>query len=237
MAYSTRYGLRATVRRSLLAVKRAGCSNRMVLFYCELRKQITGPADIPDLKVERKRTDSELSPTDLREILNAWNPRQAYRNMLERFSQGASLWLIRSQNRLVGYGWSLQGTTIEPHYFPLGSQDVHLFDFYVFPQHRGRGLNPFLTMYILRSLASDGGGRAFIEAAEWNQAQLSSLEKTPFRCLGCATKWTIFQRTIVWWSRHESGEKIDTEPSAPVRRRTGKPADAVQLPMSGGRRQ
>jgi GNAT superfamily N-acetyltransferase len=130
-----------------------------------------------------------------------WNPKLAQKNMKERFRKGASLWLIKSHDRLAGYGWTLKGGTIEPHYFPVGQDDVHLFDFYVFPQYRGQGMNPLLVGEILRSLAREGAGRAFIEAAEWNQPQLSSLSKTPFRCLGWATKLTIFGRTVVRWSK------------------------------------
>ncbi len=35
--------------------------------------------------------------------------------------KGALLWLIKSEDGLAGYGWTLQGRTIEPHYFPLAS--------------------------------------------------------------------------------------------------------------------
>ena len=73
-----------------------------------------------------------------------WNPKLAHRNIKERFDKGASLWLIKFEDRLAGYGWTLQGRTIEPHYFPLGQDDVHLFDFHVFPKYRGRGLTLFL---------------------------------------------------------------------------------------------
>ncbi len=125
--------------------------------------------------------------------------------MKERFDLGASLWLIRSQDKLAGYGWTLRGRTVEPHYFSIGRDDVHLFDFHVFPQFRGQGMNPFLVIYILCSLASEGAGRAFIEAAEWNQPQLSSLAKTPFRHLGLAKKWTIFGRNVVVWGKTKSG--------------------------------
>ena len=72
------------------------------------------------------------------------------------------MWLIKSAGKLAGFGWTLQGDTIEPHYFPLAQDDVHLFDFHVFPQYRGQGLNPFLVNYILHSLASESSGRAFI---------------------------------------------------------------------------
>jgi ribosomal protein S18 acetylase RimI-like enzyme len=104
----------------------------------------------------------------------------------------------------------MQGNTIEPHYFPLTPDDVHLFDFHVFPQYRGQGMNPLLVKHILRSLTDECVGRAFIEAAEWNEAQLSSLRKTEFRYMGWARKIAIFHRTIVCWSRKKTVLQIHT---------------------------
>ena len=135
-------------------------------------------------------------------MTSVWNPKLVQQNMKERFDLGASLWLIKSEGKLAGYGWTLSGSTVEPHYFPLGQDDIHLFDFHVFPQYRGRGINPLLVAHILSSLATEGMGRAFIETAEWNQSQLSSLlRKTPFRRLGVAKKWNIFDHIIVSWAR------------------------------------
>ena len=206
-AYFKRNGLRATVRRVGLAARRALFSSRMVLFYCDLSAQSLPTADLPgSLKVERHRNQTDLSPQDLQEITSFWNPQQARRNIKERFEQRASLWLIKSEGRLAGYGWTLQGHTVEPHYFPLGQDDAHLFDFHVFPQYRGRGVNPLLVSYILRSLAAECQGRAFIEAAEWNQAQLASLGRTPFRRLGWANKYTILRRTLVYWDQNQAVE-------------------------------
>jgi len=202
--YYRRHGFRATLRRAGVAAKRALFSSRMVLYYCELTSDIPCPAGFPDSpKVKPKRAYSELSPQDLEQIVNVWNPEMAHRNIKQRFARGASLWLITLEDRLAGYGWTLRGRTIEPHYFPLGEDDVHLFDFHVFPRFRGHGLNPLLVTQILRSLAADCQGRAFIEAAEWNQAQLSSLRKTPFRRLGAARKVTVFGSTFVWWDGAE----------------------------------
>jgi ribosomal protein S18 acetylase RimI-like enzyme len=203
-AYYARHGFVAAIHRAALAARRALFSNRSVLFYCDLATQSAPRADLPSfLKAERKKSSAELSPEDLQAMTSFWNPKLAHRNIKKRFDLGASLWLIKSHDRLAGYGWTLQGGTVEPHYFPLGQDDVHLFDFHVFPQYRGRGMNPFLVTHILRSLATARAGRAFIDTLEWNQAELSSLTKTPFRRLGRARKLTILGRTIVWWSGHE----------------------------------
>jgi len=205
--YFKRNGLRATVRRAALAARRALFSGRMVLFYCDLATLSSTTADFPSLpKVERYTNQTDLSPCDLHEITSFWDPELARRRIKERFGLGASIWLIKVEDNLAGYGWTLQGRTVEPHYFRLGPDDIHLFDFHVFPQYRGRGMNPSLVSYILRSLAAESHGLAFIEAAEWNQAQLASLQKTPFRPLGRARKFTILRRTIVYWDQNQAAE-------------------------------
>jgi ribosomal protein S18 acetylase RimI-like enzyme len=203
-AYYNRNGLVATIRRAGLALKRSLFSSRMIVFYCDLGKLDMAPVKPPNsLRVECLRSYADLSQRDLREMTGFWNPKQAHRNIRERFEKGASLWLIKSEDKLAGYGWTLLGHTIAPYYFPLTSDDVHLFDFHVLTQYRGRGLNPFLVSQILRSLATAGRGRAFIEAAEWNQAQLASLEKTPFHRLGMARSSTILRHTFVSWVGNE----------------------------------
>jgi hypothetical protein len=208
-AYYSRHGFVATIRRARLAAKRALFSNRMVIFYCDLAKQASPPADIPNfLKVERLRTYPEISPQDLQEMTSFWNPKQAHRNIKERFEKGASLWLIKSGDRLAGYGWTIQGRTIAPYYFPVAQDDVQLFDFYVFPKFRGRAMHWLLTAHILQTLAAEGRARAFADTGEWNQAQLSSLKMTPFRRLGLARSFTILGHTFVSWVENEPVEKI-----------------------------
>jgi GNAT superfamily N-acetyltransferase len=215
--YFKRNGLRTTARRVGLAARRALFSSCMILFYCDLSAQSSPTEDLPSsLRIERHRNQTDLSPPDLEDITSFWNPKLACRNIKERFELGASLWLIKFEDRLAGYGWTLQGRTVEPHYFRVGQDDVHLFDFHVFPQYRGRGVNPFLVSYILCRLAAECQGRAFIEAAEWNYAQLSSLSRTPFHRLGSARKFTILRRTLVCWARDEPVEQKHEFKKAPL---------------------
>jgi hypothetical protein len=206
--YCKRHGLRATVHRLGLAARRALFSRRMVLFYCDLSTLKTSPtADLPSfLTIERHRNQTDLSPQDMQEITSFWNPKLAHRNIKERFELGAAVWLIKVEGNLAGYGWTLQGRTVEPHYFPLGEDDVQFLDFHVFPKYRGRALDWFLMTYILQTLAAEGGARAFGEAAEWNKASLSSFAMTPFRLLGWARKFTISRRTIVCWDQNQPVE-------------------------------
>jgi len=201
VTYYGRHGCRATISRAGVAATRALFANRQVVFSCELREPILASPGMPSaLNVERLRDHGEVSPREFCQIVSFWNPSLAHRNIRERFKQGASLWVIKREGQLAGFGWTIQGRTLEPHYFRLGPGDVHLFDFLVFPQYRGQGVNPLLVNSILHRLALECQGRAFIEAAEWNRAQLSSLARTPFRRLGSARKITIFGHTLVCWN-------------------------------------
>ncbi len=203
-AYYKRHGVGGTLRRINLAARRTLFSNRMVLFYCDLSTLRSPAPEMPTrLKVERHQSQSDLSPQDLQEITSFWNPDLARRNICERFGLGASLWLIRFGEKLAGYGWTLQGRTVEPHYFPLGENDVQFLDFHVFPKYRGRALDWFLMTHILHRMAAEGKARAFGEAAEWNKASLSSFGMTAFRRLGLAKKFGIFGRTMVCWEEDD----------------------------------
>jgi hypothetical protein len=206
-SYYSNHGFGATLNRAALALRRALFSGRMVVFSFDLGQVTPVPVDLPDsLKVERLESLLEVSPLDLQAMTSFWNPKQADRKIKERFAKKASLWLIKSGDNLAGYGWTLQGTTIEPYYFPLGHRDVHLFDFHVFPQYRGRGMNPLLVGTILNDLTTEAGGNAFIEAAEWNEAQLSSLRKTPFRQMGRVRSLNLFGHMFVFWAEREPVE-------------------------------
>src|SRR5208282_5208275 len=94
--YYRRHGLWATIRRTDLAARRTFFLGGMVVFYCDLAKQNTAPANLPSsLKVDRLKAYAELTREDLQQIINVWNPKLAQRKMEERFDRGASLWLIK----------------------------------------------------------------------------------------------------------------------------------------------
>jgi hypothetical protein len=203
LEYYRRHGVTATLGRAKVAGKRTLAAGRMAVFYCDLVEQKLPPTNNPgNLQVKRLGSLEELSQEDLLVIIGFWNPKLANRNIRERFEKGASLWLVKSHNQMAGYGWTLQGNTMEPYYFPLAHDDVHLFDFQVFPEFRGHGINPYLVGFILDRLTIGRACRAFIEAAEWNDAQLSSLRKTPFRRLGLVRSITLCGRTFVSWTRN-----------------------------------
>ena len=212
LRYVKLHGLGGTAKRILLDLKRRATGNRQVLFYCDIANfQAAAPGGKTQGRVERKSNENGLEAQDLHRIEDVGYPPAVRRQLSERFANGAALWLFKLEDKLAGFGWTLSGKTMEPHFFPLGRNDVHLFDFFAFPEYRGRRINPSLMRHILNNLALEGKARVFIEAAEWNTAQLHSLERMPFQQLGHARKHSLLGRTIVVWNeRRASGSSRET---------------------------
>jgi len=199
--YHSRHGFLATIRRAGLAAKRAVFASRMVVFYCDLDERSLPPVNIPSsLSVERLGKQAEVNPQDLQEIISFWNPKIAAWKIKERFAKGSTLWLIKSDDRLAGYSWTIRGRAIAAYYFPMGPDDVQLFDFYVFPKFRGRAILWFLIAHILNRLGAEGAARIYGDVVEWNQASLSFYKMTPFRRLGVARSFTLFGRKFTCWA-------------------------------------
>jgi RimJ/RimL family protein N-acetyltransferase len=204
ISYYQRHGVAATLSRAAGAIRRSLFSQGMIVFCCDLATRPVPPPDMPSsLNVRRLNTYAELSPEDLQALTSFWNPKQAHRNIKERFEKGASLWLIRSGNILAGYSWTLRGCTIAEYYFPMAQDDVQLFDFYIFPKFRGRAILWFLITVILNALREEGVSRVFGDVADWNQASLSFYKTVPFQRLGRAKTITIFGRSFVSWADKE----------------------------------
>jgi GNAT superfamily N-acetyltransferase len=199
--YARRQGFRATMSRIGLSFKRVRTGKWHVLFVCDLTT-CKSPAldELQGAVVERKNAEDELSSQDLLRITRAWNSEIARRQLSERFSKKAALWLFKLDGEVAAYGWTIIGQTVERHFIPLGKNDAHLFDYFVFPEYRGRRINPALVNYVLARLVSERRNRAFIEAAAWNTAQLSSLGRTFFHPFGRACKFSFLGKTLIVWS-------------------------------------
>jgi GNAT superfamily N-acetyltransferase len=214
--FAKRNGVPATLKRLAVGAKRVLTGESLVLFYCDLVCFHAGPPGVlTHGTIERKNSMAELALGTLDRLMISGYPPEVRRRLSERFGRGASLWLFHWEGQLAAYGWTLCGGTVEPHFFPLGANDVHLFDFFVFPEFRGRRINPSLVNHILHCLASEHRSRAFIETSQWNTAQLRSIRRMPFEQLGSAKKFQVFHRIVVHWSRESPVNGPASKPREP----------------------
>jgi len=68
----------------------------------------------------------------------------------------------------------------------LAPDEIHLFDSFTAPEHRGRGLFPAIFAVIVAIYRARGYRRAVTFIAFHNRASTRSRERTGFRCIGTA---------------------------------------------------
>ena len=199
--YLKRHGLAATLRRAGVSAKHALVDRRMAVYCFDFGKQTLRDLKVSSsFTVHRIRNEMELSQQDLEILIGHWNPKLARRSISERFAKGASLWVVRSENQLAGYCWTMTGKPIAPYYFPLAADDVQLFDVFVLPKSRGGAVAWYLIMSVLHALKADGAARVYADMGEWNRGSLALYDKlTPFRPLGIAQSFTLFGHKFITW--------------------------------------
>ena len=200
LSYYNRHGFRRLLKQTAVVLWRIVFQNRRVLYSCDLRTVSKTTLD-GDLRVERKEKFEDIDERDWNLIATALDVERAQRSCRKHFKAGASMWVIRAGESLAGYGWTLTGGSLDPHFYPLGKDDVHLFDFLILPQCRGRHINSFLVNSILSQLAAESKARAYIETWEWNRPMLRSLRRTSFQQVALARKVTLLGHTFVEWTR------------------------------------
>lgn len=199
VGYYNRHGFRRTLAQTASVVLRGILHNRKVLYCCDLRSFLPVSLEGP-FTVERKDKFEQIEDRDWDQMANAVDLERARRNCRKHFDAGAAFWVIRVEKSFAGYGWTLTGDTLDPYFYPLTKGDVHLFDFLVFPECRGRHVNSSLINFILSQLAAEGKARAYIETWEWNRSMMRSLRRTGFQQMALARKATLGGHTFVEWT-------------------------------------
>jgi ribosomal protein S18 acetylase RimI-like enzyme len=190
------HGFRSTMDRAYTALRRLTYFGRMILYSCPL--PLEQSLETGEISIEPVDA-ATISNADYEWIISVWNPELRARQVAARFEAGSELWLAKINGRPAGYGWTIQGRTLDPYFFPLQPRDAHLYDFYVDPEFRGRGINVILVMEILTQLSKRSVCVAFIECAAWNDAQIRSLSKTAFRRNAEATQIKFLGRQLIIW--------------------------------------
>lgn len=175
-----RHGLLSTVKRIFTALNRSFYLGRMILYSCPMPYKGVGQSDIANQVKFERTTKAVLSKGDYVTVLDTGSIDERSRDLANRFELGSELWLAKVSGRVAGFGWTIVGKTVLPHYFALEANEVHLFDFHVFPEFRGRGINIALIENILTTLSAQPLSCAHIECAAWNHSMIRSLSKTPF---------------------------------------------------------
>jgi ribosomal protein S18 acetylase RimI-like enzyme len=169
------------------------------MYYSELQQITTDILLLPQEYLVDSWNREDTSERNIFEVFYKYQDENIVKEkIISRFKRGAELWTIQVSKQIAGFVWSIRGTTIKPYFFPLGPNDVHLFDNEIFPPFRGKGLNSILIDSVLLELKKKGILRAFIETRNWNIAEINSLSKTKLKIFGQVVTLNIGKKVIIW---------------------------------------
>jgi len=223
-AYVRKHGVSRTIGRLLTEVRRRTVEHREVLFWFDLSAW-TPDGSVNNIQYSIDAIEDRASlPEAFRLRLGQEYPLTLVdRSLQKRFEERATLWCLRHRSEFIGYTWTIPGRTLRPYFYPLTAHDVHIFDNFIFPEYRGRRLNSVLITYILRTLKVSGFHRAYIETAEWNHAELRSLARIGFVCLGCGKRGGHQGKHVVTWWLSEKQHLEDAVGLMPAKKPPSRP--------------
>jgi GNAT superfamily N-acetyltransferase len=163
------------------------------------RREITSSGQIA---VERFDRLDQISPDQMEKLAKQKGGIELLVAELESFfTRGGVFWLIRCDGEPAGYHWSVRAGLHNFCFFPMTERDAVLMSSEIFPEFRGRGLNPAMIQHVLQELTNEGITRMYISCKIWNHANQRSIPKTSFRKIGTARVFRLFGRRLVFWSQ------------------------------------
>lgn len=200
--YYQKRGFLRTLRRIYEHPYRAIFKSKRLLIYAELNEVNDSVLTLPpNIIIECRSTYNEAVQPDMQRIINYWDKEMEMDKARERFEKGAILWIVKLNEDIAGFVWSIKGKLISPWYLPLTPHDAYILDAVTFEEYRGRRLYPLIMNYVLGKLKLEGVSRAIAEVYAWNTPSIRGLEKTYFRKFGEARRFHLLNRNITIWSQ------------------------------------
>lgn len=171
-----------------------------MVFYTDLSQSNEKPMSPPvNITVESVFNESQIPYNVMQALIKHVGKEIIIHQVRERFSSEATLWVIRSGGNLAGYVWSAGRSEFGPYYFPIGENDVFLFDGAVLEDYRGKNIYPVLLSNVLYGLKTSGKSRAYYDAHSWNEAVIRSFMKVKAKKLGIVKKYRIGRKHYIVW--------------------------------------
>jgi len=176
--------------------------SKRLLIYAELNEVNDSVLTLPtNIIIECRTTYNEAVHPDMQRIIDYWDREMMMDKARERFEKGAILWIVKLNDDIAGFVWTIRGKSISPWYLPLTPHDAYVLDAVTFEEYRGRRLYPLIMNYVLGKLKSEGVSRALGELYAWNTPSIRGLERTYYRKFGEARRFHLLNRNITIWSQ------------------------------------
>lgn len=198
-----KYGFLGFCEQIIMRTIAALAQNAEVLFSVDAA-DIDPHAVVLDgmISVESFTDIDKIRSQDLEKLALHMGSNGLLRRELRRFfSRRGVFWLARYSGEPAGFHWSIRAGMEGFYFFPMYERDAVLVSSQVFPEFRGRGVNPQMIQHILVELKKEGVTRMYISCKVDNKANLRSIPKTSFRRIGTVREFRFFGRRLLYWSR------------------------------------
>jgi hypothetical protein len=115
------------------------------------------------------------------------------------FEKGATLWIAKIDQKIVGLCWTLIGGVDGFYSMPMTSRDAIYLSAEVFPEFRGQSIATAIRLLVYSQLRQQGVPRVFTKSHVANVSSLRSIAKTANQQIGTVRTLKIFGRHITIW--------------------------------------
>jgi len=170
------------------------------LYYVDILDYLLKPEKIwPTINAKLITDFSDLSPKDIETIRN-YTGSNYITEMEMRFNNNWRLFLAFIDSQIAGAIWGISNDTeFKTKVIPLFDGDVALIDNWTIPEHRGKGVHPFLLSYAACCYKNEGFKRAFGSVNKKNIASMKGFIKADFHHYINYKSYKIFSKEIVIW--------------------------------------
>jgi len=155
--------------------------------------------ELPDLgsaPLPPEITAQDIVEKDLLDVAGCremTDPGEGVRHMASRYSLGCLCVGLRRAGRLAGYAWASIGSNVledhDRYVMALGPGGAYVFDTFLRPNERGKGLYRLLMQRLQERLRSLGATRFFLTVDAFNTRSLKAHAKLGARWVETVTYW------------------------------------------------
>jgi hypothetical protein len=197
--YIKKHGLKSLILLSLTRLWET-IDNKEVVFLSDLNSMALEMAkDRPSLSVQAYKTPESIPKEDMDQLIRL-KSKDILNSILQHlFEKGATLWIAKVEDRVVGLTWTLIGGFDGFYSVPIPSMDAIWFAQEVFSEARGQGIAGAMRGLIFKHLAQQGVSRIYAKVHYSNVSQLRSMDRTGNIRIGMVRTFKVLNRLITIW--------------------------------------
>ena len=199
-------GLRSTIKRAIFVV----FYNYLYLteyIFQRSCNDIKIANDFDDLPISAIRVDRQapipgkLHDQLIRKFSQYRGAESVKQKILARIDKGAELWVLCIEDEIATSIWAFRGGFLKPFFFPIGHDEIVLFDAFTFTNFRGRALTKKLLRQMLHAYEKEGVLAFYLSIKTWNVPSIKSVDKAGFKNIGKASKLDLLGKPLIFWHK------------------------------------